>query len=728
MSIEHIPGWAVVAIAALIVTFPVALAAIVKGVRERRLRRMLKDAAIAMEETRRRVDQLMLDAARLEGRLDRLDQDVKELIRSWREFREAYDEIKSRFGDSASAAYAKLGLNPEQLMSLTPEDALRILRKRYVDLAVSMHSDRTGDRPGDPTQFNEGDLALAEITAAYTTARDDLARRRAEESPAAPAWFGPWVQEVARRRMEGLTFIQAATEAAESKELFPADEPQSERVQRWFFIDEEREAVRICWRDEQAGWIRWSVHPSQDSAHVVISGPDAWSDEEREVFERRFVAKTVGHLEIMVFPKDFSFESTGYLLGETELSPAGQEAANQLQNIASELAPTADVHAAINYSRVISRKMQDNVAIDLATKPRRLARIQHLLSLVTQLSYEAMTRLTRELAELSAYCDAMAMLANGEKPGVVFAARIALDWLQSGLQEYISSAWRSMTLHWDLPEEVRESLLKGSPVFLVLLLEILIFNAMHQFGSQSDEQKPEVIIKAMRQGQEIVVIVRDTGPGEDDPRSWSHPQLGFGDEWGRGIVRSAIRFLAQALGASVEVLSPKGEGTTVTVRLPIAPAGPAFEGMDRVDDIVQQNVANMFSEKFNDALSLESIGGNAGAAHSALNFLFKSDGTIVEFGNFQELDDQIRRRRMTGELLSGTFLIHFPSDHIDQLILPDNCPIPAKQRLEQTVLDANQKHQKTLHEHARASIPQTIPVATPAGPARASRDATRRSS
>jgi hypothetical protein len=176
------------------------------------------------------------------------------------------------------------------------------------------------------------------------------------------------------------------------------------------------------------------------------------------------------------------------------------------------------------------------------------------------------------------------------------------------------------------------------------------------------------------------------------------------------------------------VLSPKGEGTTVTVRLPIAPAGPAFEGMDRVDDIVQQNVANMFSEKFNDALSLESIGGNAGAAHSALNFLFKSDGTIVEFGNFQELDDQIRRRRMTGELLSGTFLIHFPSDHIDQLILPDNCPIPAKQRLEQTVLDANQKHQKTLHEHARASIPQTIPVATPAGPARASRDATRRSS
>jgi len=146
------------------------------------------------------------------------------------------------------------------------------------------------------------------------------------------------------------------------------------------------------------------------------------------------------------------------------------------------------------------------------------------------------------------------------------------------------------------------------------------------------------------------------------------------------------------------------------------PHGPASEGRELSDSIVvEQNVAMRFSPEFKVAFDKESIGGWPGPAHIQLNFLFKPDGTIVAFGNIQEFNDRIYRVQMTEKLLEGHFLIQFPSDLIDVLILPDHFPIRAKRRLVQTVFEANRKQLQKLRERSPAGLPQPAPAGLAAG-------------
>jgi len=414
------------------------------------------------------------------------------------------------------------------------------------------------------------DASLADVHRSL----EDRRRRSAHgtHAPQAPAWFGPWVREVESRMAAGQSFAKAATEAAESKEFFSEDEPQSERARRWFFIDEERQAAQVCWRDEQAGWVRWSVHPGRDFAQVEVDGPEAWSDEEREAFEKQFLAKANESHGTELYPTAPALEWSVIWLEDIDSSPTGQKVAHRL--LLNDLVPPRAVIKVIKETRVVSSKMQRDIAIDLASRPEQLAGILQLPALLSQPFTEDVLDLRHVFEEARDYYDAMAKLAMGRTSDAIFAVRMALDRLQNGLQEHISYSRESITLHWNLPEEILENLLKGSPVHLVLLLENLISNAMKwskvQFLAQ--EQKPEVAISAMRQGQEIAISVRDTGPGGADLRSWSHPQLGFSGLGGSGIGLSINRYLAQAIRASIEVLSPKGEGTTVIVRLPIASA------------------------------------------------------------------------------------------------------------------------------------------------------------
>jgi two-component sensor histidine kinase len=304
----------------------------------------------------------------------------------------------------------------------------------------------------------------------------------------------------------------------------------------------------------------------------MVYGPDRWSNKDREAFERQFVAKAADIHGTKLYPESAVFDWYRLFLQDEKSLPAAQEAVEHLWQATSELMPASDAVTVIKYSRVVTSRMQENVTLDLATKRRQFFIIQQLLSSPPQRLSKWMSNLKQAVVDAKDYYDGMAALTMGEHPTTVFAARVALERLQNGLQGYVSSSWKSMTLYWNLPEEVLGSLLEGSPVHLVLFLENLIANAMHWSASQSQARKPEVTISAMRQGEEIAISVRDTGPGGIDLRSWSQPQLGLSGRGGSGIGLATIYYLAQALGATVEVSSPKDEGTAVTVRLPIARA------------------------------------------------------------------------------------------------------------------------------------------------------------
>jgi len=60
--------------------------------------------------------------------------------------------------------------------------------------------------------------------------------------------------------------------------------------------------------------------------------------------------------------------------------------------------------------------------------------------------------------------------------------------------------------------------------------------------------------------------------------------------------------------------------------------------------IVRKNVESIFSSEFQHVWGSESIGGNAGVGHSAVNGVMAADGEIVEFGNRQELSPRNQER------------------------------------------------------------------------------------
>jgi len=69
-----------------------------------------------------------------------------------------------------------------------------------------------------------------------------------------------------------------------------------------------------------------------------------------------------------------------------------------------------------------------------------------------------------------------------------------------------------------------------------------------------------------------------------------------------------------------------------------------------VAEIVGENVAKIFSKEFNEVLLDESIGGNAGEGHAAVNGAIDAEGKIIIFGNIQDLPQHIRDKLNSGEL------------------------------------------------------------------------------
>ena len=113
----------------------------------------------------------------------------------------------------------------------------------------------------------------------------------------------------------------------------------------------------------------------------------------------------------------------------------------------------------------------------------------------------------------------------------------------------------------------------GSEAELVQLFGCLLVNA----GQARGEPANEVRITAELRGPMVVARVSDTGRGispEDLPRIFDPFFTTRGVRQGKGLGLPVAQGIAQGLGGGIEVESVLGNGTTMSVTLPVARRSP----------------------------------------------------------------------------------------------------------------------------------------------------------
>ncbi len=110
-----------------------------------------------------------------------------------------------------------------------------------------------------------------------------------------------------------------------------------------------------------------------------------------------------------------------------------------------------------------------------------------------------------------------------------------------------------MTIDEGFPEELP----RGVSVELLRVLQEALINARRHSGARN------VKVRLRTEDEALVAAVIDDGRGFDTMASQG------------GVGLSAMRERVEAVGGEIEVKSPPGEGTKVTVRVPLADGTPA---------------------------------------------------------------------------------------------------------------------------------------------------------
>lgn len=107
-------------------------------------------------------------------------------------------------------------------------------------------------------------------------------------------------------------------------------------------------------------------------------------------------------------------------------------------------------------------------------------------------------------------------------------------------------------------------------------------------------------------------------------------------------------------------------------------------------EVVAVNRQQLSSERFNEVLLRESVGGNAGPNRAAVNMLADPAGRIVAIGNFQELSPELQRAYHNGELHNVTATVHYPEGlrgepQIERITITGNAPEAVRRAVEAAV-------------------------------------------
>ena len=110
---------------------------------------------------------------------------------------------------------------------------------------------------------------------------------------------------------------------------------------------------------------------------------------------------------------------------------------------------------------------------------------------------------------------------------------------------------------------------------LLSVMKNLVTNAVEAI--QSGSGKGTVRAEIRPEGEQLVLTVRDDGPGIPPRAMRSLFQVGYSTKFdpetgniGRGVGLSAVKFLVDELGGTIQVDSQPGQGALFTVKLPLA--------------------------------------------------------------------------------------------------------------------------------------------------------------
>ena len=121
----------------------------------------------------------------------------------------------------------------------------------------------------------------------------------------------------------------------------------------------------------------------------------------------------------------------------------------------------------------------------------------------------------------------------------------------------------------DCPEEMLP--ISGDPERLRQVFCNLLDNAAKHGGSGK-----RIDVAVAREGEEAVIRIRDYGPGipeEELPHVKYKFYKGSSKARGSGIGLAVVDEITKALGGTADITSTLGQGTTVTITLPIYHAG-----------------------------------------------------------------------------------------------------------------------------------------------------------
>lgn len=193
--------------------------------------------------------------------------------------------------------------------------------------------------------------------------------------------------------------------------------------------------------------------------------------------------------------------------------------------------------------------------------PADSAAARQFLQNLTQQT-ERLKRLVRDLLQLARL--------EGETVSMTPAAIDLRELLTSVITEMQPLATqRSVTV----AAEIAEAELSGDPVHLAQVMINLLSNALRFAPTHS-----EVQVRAVAEEREVVITVTDRGPGIP-PEALPHiferffradPARTAEAGQGSGLGLAIARRIVQAHGGTIVAASELGQGTTMTVRLPLA--------------------------------------------------------------------------------------------------------------------------------------------------------------
>jgi signal transduction histidine kinase len=145
-------------------------------------------------------------------------------------------------------------------------------------------------------------------------------------------------------------------------------------------------------------------------------------------------------------------------------------------------------------------------------------------------------------------------------------------------------------------ETTRVPILRAEPGALRRALEELISNARRSLRGRSIKQ---IQLSLMDTEDAVYVQVSDTGVGMDRDRATQSFEpffKGFDDLEARGLGLARVKAIVEGHGGSVELSSRPGEGSTVTMKLPVSPAErAAFRATQ--SQALASSVASAFASK-----------------------------------------------------------------------------------------------------------------------------------